>query len=369
MTTSVPFLDLGAQHAEIADEVWAGLQSVFERTAFVGGKEVTSFEEAYARFIGTEHCIGVGNGTDALELAYRAVGVGPGDEVIMPANTFIATAEAASRIGAVPVFVDVDPRYLLMDPAKVEEHVTERTRAIVPVHLFGQMAPLELIQQIADRHGIAVVEDAAQSQGASRHGKMAGSVGLVAGTSFYPGKNLGASGDAGAVTTNDALLAHSVRLLSVHGSEVKYEHKRVGFNSRLDTVHAVQLRAKLDRLEKWNDARRTAAARYQSYMHGTEDVSLPDTMPGNLHVWHLYVIQVNDRDRVVKELSERGIGAGIHYPVPVHLTPAYAPLGQGPGCCPVAEAAANHIVSLPMFPHITPDQQERVCLAMHSILS
>jgi len=365
---SVPFVDLGSQHEEIADEVRVGLDEVFARTAFVGGPAVQAFEDEYARFTGAAHCVGVANGTDALELALRAVGVERGSEVVLPANTFIATAEAVSRIGAVPVLVDVDPDHLLIDPDAVERAITPRTRAVVPVHLFGQMAPVERVEEVCRAQGIPVVEDAAQSQGARRLGRGSGSWGAAAGTSFYPGKNLGAAGDAGAVTTGDAEVAERVRVLGAHGSPTKYVHDVIGMNSRLDTVQAVYLRAKLSRLEKWNDLRRQAADRYADLLSGVAGVTVPGTLAGNEHVWHLYVVQVDDRDRVLAGLGERGIGAGVHYPTPVHLTRAYAGLGRGPGSFPVSERAAGRILSLPMFPHLTATQQEAVAEALVDVV-
>ena len=356
----VPFVDLGAQQAEIADEVRVGLDDVFARTAFIGGDAVRVFEQEYASFVGTEHCVGVANGTDALELALRAAGVHPGGEVILPANTFIATAEAVSRIGAVPVLVDVEEEHLLIDPDAAGDAITERTQAIVPVHLFGQTAPVELLAPLAQAAGVPLVEDAAQSQGALRHGRPAGGLGLVAGTSFYPGKNLGAAGDAGAVTTNDPEIAERVRVLGAHGSPTKYVHDVIGMNSRLDTIQAVVLRAKLARLEKWNHQRREAAERYEQLLGGHPGVRTPRVAEGNEDVWHLYVVRVAERDRVLTALTEAGVGAGIHYPTPLHLTRAYADLGYGPGSFPVAERAATEILSLPMFPHLTAEQQEHV---------
>jgi dTDP-4-amino-4,6-dideoxygalactose transaminase len=353
---NVPFVDLAAQQAEVADEVRLGLDSVFERTAFIGGAEVSDFEREYAAYVGVGHCVGVGNGTDALELALRALGVRRDAEVILPANTFIATAEAVSAVGAVPVLVDVDEEHLLIDPAAVERAITERTRAIIPVHLFGQTAPIE---QLAG-FGVPILEDAAQAQGARRYGRPAASLGQIAATSFYPGKNLGAAGDAGAVMTDDAGLAERVRILSAHGSPSKYVHEVVGRNSRLDAVQAVVLRAKLSRLEKWNELRRQAAERYATMLADVPGVRLPASAPGNEDVWHLYVVRVADRDRVLGELADAGIGAGIHYPTPVHLTEAYADLCLPPGSFPVAERAAGEILSLPMFPHVAADQQEYV---------
>lgn len=364
MKLTVPFVDLGAQQAEVAETVRLGLDSVFERTAFIGGAEVAAFEREFATYVGTGHCVGVANGTDALELALRGLGVGRGDEVIVPANTFIATAEAVSAVGASPVLVDVDEEHLLIDPAAVERAITDRTRAILPVHLFGQTAFVERLD-----FGIPILEDAAQSQGARRHGRPAGSLGRVAATSFYPGKNLGAAGDAGAVVTDDGELAERVRVLSAHGSPVKYVHDVVGRNSRLDTVQAVVLQAKLTRLEKWNQLRREAAERYAGLLADVPGVRVPTSAPGNDDVWHLYVVRLGERDRVLAELDTAGIGAGIHYPTPIHLTAAYGGLGAGPGSFPVAERAASEILSLPMFPHLTLEQQEQVVAALRAAVS
>lgn len=361
---AVPLVDLVAQQADVNAEVMAALAEVFRQAAFIGGPAVAEFETAYAQFLGAGHCVGVANGTDALELALRAAGVEAGDEVILPANTFIATAEAASRIGAVPVLVDVDPDYLLIDSEAVAAAVTTRTRAIVPVHLFGQTAFVERLVPISSACGAVIVEDAAQSQGATRFGRSAGTLGLAAGTSFYPGKNLGAAGDAGAVVTDDDGVAARVRTISSHGSLRKYEHDVVGFNSRLDAVQAVVLRAKLAKLRAWNLQRRAAAERYSSLLADVPGVQVPREAPGNVDVWHLYVVRVPDRDAVLSALQAAGIQAGVHYPVPVHLSGAYAGPGMREGSFPVAEAAAGQILSLPLFPHITEAQQERVVGAL-----
>ncbi len=370
MTTHapIPLVDLKAQQREVQEQVNEGLARIFENTAFIGGAAVSDFEAAYAGFVGAGHCIGVGNGTDALELALRAAGVGPGDEVIIPANTFVATAEAVSLVGATVVPVDVDPQHLLIDPLAAAEAVTERTKAIIPVHLYGQTAFVEELEPIAAACGAVIIEDAAQSQGATRFGRNAGTLGHVAGTSFYPGKNLGAAGDAGAVLTNDPELAERVRLLSAHGSRVKYVHEAVGRNSRLDAVQAVVLSAKLERLAGWNQLRRDAAARYSALLAEVPGVVLPQQAEGNEDVWHLYVIQVEERDRVLAELNEAGIGAGIHYPDPVHLTPAFEHLGYGAGSFPIVEQAAGRILSLPLYPHITAEQQQRVVQALKQVL-
>lgn len=357
---TVPFLDLAAQQAEIFAEVLPVWQHQLASAGFIGGSEVDAFEQEYAEYIGVEHVIGVSNGTDALELAYRAVGIGPGDEIIMPANTFIATAEAASRIGAIPVFVDVDDEYLLIDPNAIDEVITERTKAIVPVHLFGQTAPMDLVSPIAEKHGLAVIEDAAQSQGATSSMGRAGALAQIAATSFYPGKNLGAAGDAGAVMTNDGQVAELIRNVAAHGSSVKYVHDHIGMNARLDAIQATVLRAKLRRLDGWNAARRAVADRYARLLAGVPGVRVPNVRPGNDDVWHLYVVRVEERDRVMADLAAVGIGSGIHYPTPVPLTDAYRELGYRRGQFPIAELAADRILSLPMFPHLTAEQQGAV---------
>ncbi len=351
---TVPFLDLAAMHAEIAAEIRAGFDGVLADGAFVQGPAVAAFEAEFAAFGGASHCVGVGNGTDALELALRAAGVRPGAEVVLPANTFVATAEAVLRAGARPVLADVDPDHLLLDPDRVKEVIGPRTAAIVPVHLYGQLAPMTALTAL----GIPVIEDAAQSHGATQDGRRF--FGTLAATSFYPGKNLGAYGDAGAVLTGSAELARTVRLLGNHGSETKYRHETLGFNSRLDTLQAVVLRAKLGRLADWNERRRAAAARYAALLADLPDVMAPPTAPGNEHVWHLYVVRVPDRDRVLAELRHAGVQAQIHYPVPVHRQPAFHYLGYGPGDFPSTEEAALQILSLPIYPHITFEQQQQV---------
>lgn len=364
----IPLVDLKAQLSEIGDEVRAGWNAVLEKTAFILGPDVAELEKEYAAFCGSKSCIGVANGTDALELAMRAIGLGPGDEAIVPANTFIATALAVARTGATPVLVDVDETHQLIDAEKVRAAITPKTKAIVPVHLFGQCAPMEAIDAVAKERNLVVIEDAAQSQGAERNGKRSGALSIVSGTSFYPGKNLGAFGDAGAVTTSDEGVAKKIRALRNYGSEVKYHHPETGFNSRLDTLQAVVLRAKLKRLDGWNQKRREAAARYESMLADVEGVGLPGTLSGNTHVWHLYVVRVQKRDEVLKKLNAAGIGAGIHYPVPVHLQGAFAHLGKKEGSFPVTEKAAKEILSLPMFPEITAGQQEEVVAALRAAL-
>ena len=361
---SIPLVDLAWQHRAIADEVKVGFDRVIESCAFVLGPDVQAFEEEFAAASGVDHCIGVGNGTDALELACRALEIGVGDEVIVPANTFIASALAVARAGAVPVFVDSDPVTHLLDTAAALDRVGPKTRAIMPVNLFGQIAPFE---QLADA-SVPLIEDAAQSQGARRAGRLSGSFGAVAGTSFFPGKNLGAYGDAGAVVTADPELAQRLRILRQYGSEQKYHHPEQGFNSRLDTLQAVVLRAKLRRLEGWNEDRRSAARRYDELLADLPDVVLPQTLEGNDHVWHLYAIRVPERDRVLAALNAADIGAGIHYPRPIHLQGAFRDLGHARGDFPVAEHAADELLSLPIYPGIRPDQQQHVVSVLASSL-
>ncbi|MGZ8733791.1 MAG: DegT/DnrJ/EryC1/StrS family aminotransferase [Acidimicrobiia bacterium] len=364
----IPLVDLKAQHAAVADEVAAGFASVLERTAFVLGEEVDAFEREFAEFSGAAHCVGVGNGTDAVELALRAYGIGDGSEVVLPANTFIATAEAVVRAGAQPVLVDCDPTYQLIDVDGVAARIDSATAAVVPVHLFGQLAPLEPLRALLGSSGPVIIEDAAQCQGATQDGAGPATVGVAAATSFYPGKNLGAYGDAGAVLTRDADIARRLRSLRNHGSEAKYEHPELGFNARLDTLQAVVLRAKLARLAAGNEARRTAARRYDALLADLDGVTPPATYPGNEHVWHLYVVRVPRRDAVLSALHEVGIGAGVHYPIPVHLQGAFRCLGHQPGDFPEAERAASEILSLPLFPEITPEQQQRVVDALEKAL-
>jgi len=365
---SIAFVDLAAQHAEVAAEVVPSMDLVMQKGTFINGEEVRVFEEAWARYCGLAHTVGVANGTDALELALRAAGVGPGDEVIVPANSFIASAGAVARTGASPRFVDCDPVHLLMDPALTAAVVTARTRAVVPVHLYGQLAPMDEIRAVAEQAGLVVVEDAAQAHGASQGGRRAGSWGVAAAFSFYPGKNLGAYGDAGAVGTSSALVARSVEALRNHGSRTRYEHPTLGFNSRLDTLQAVVLNAKLARLDRWNAARRAAADRYDQMLADVPGVTRPSTGHGNEHVWHLYVVRVPERDRVHAALHAAGVPAGIHYPTPLHLTGAFAHLGHARGDFPVAEGAAHEILSLPMHPHLSEAQQERVVAALAAAL-
>lgn len=366
--TAIPLVDLRASHAAVAEEIQAGFARILANASFVKGADVEAFEAEYAQYTGVAHCVGVANGTDALELALRAIDVPIGSAVVLPANTFVATASAVCRVGARPILADVDTDTLLLDPAACASAIDSDTAAVVPVHLYGQLAPMRQISAIAADQEIAVIEDAAQAHGATQDGFPVASRARLAGVSFYPGKNLGAYGDAGAVLTNSADLARRVRLLGDHGSERRYEHLTLGFNSRLDTLQAVVLRAKLRHLSAWNQAREAAAARYHELLADLDDVVLPRVAPGNRHVWHLYVIRVPRRDHVLASLHESGIHAAIHYPVPVHLHPAFQHLGYAPGDFPVAEQAAGQILSLPLYPQITRAQQERVCAALRRAL-
>jgi dTDP-4-amino-4,6-dideoxygalactose transaminase len=358
--SKIPLVDLQAQFMDVQIEVKAAIARVVENARFILGEDVAAFEDAFAHFSGVRHCVGVANGTDAIELMLRACRIGPGDEVILPTNTFVATALAVVRAGATPVLVDNDPLYYLIDPRQVEAAITRQTRAILAVHLFGQLAPMEVLSDLAKTRGLILLEDAAQAQGALRDGKPPGYWGAAAATSFYPGKNLGAFGDAGAVFTDSGSLAGRVRCLRNYGSEVKYHHPEMGFNSRLDTIQAAVLKAKLPYLAQWNARRREAAQRYDALLDGVRDVVLPRTLVGNEHIWHVYVIRVPNRDSVLRALNSAGIGAGIHYPVPVHLQGAFKHLGHANGDFPVAERAAAEMISLPMFAEITLAQQEEV---------
>jgi len=360
MQASVPFLDLDAQHKPLRNEIQAAIQEVIECNAFAGGPYVTKFEEAFAAFCHTRFSIGVGHGTEALWLPLLALGVGPGDEVITVPNSFMATAEAISFCGAKPVFVDIDPETYTLNPNLLEAAITSRTRAIIPVHLFGQMADMDPIMEIAGRRGLHVIEDACQAHGAEYKGKKAGSIGIAGAFSFYPGKNLGAFGEAGAVVTNDASLSEKVRVLRDHGQEKKYHHSHIGWNARMDGIQGAVLSVKLKYLEKGNASRRRNGRLYDEILGGCREIVLPKVAGYGVPVYHLYAVRVADRDRVLRALGGRGIGCGIHYPIPIHLQKAYQGLNLGPGSFPVAERCAGELLSLPMFPELTPEQIDTV---------
>lgn len=362
---TVPFLDLKAQYAAIREEVAAALQGVLDQAAFAGGPFVEAFEREFAAFCGSADCVGVGSGTEALWLALLGLGIGPGDEVITVPDTFIATAEAISFCGAKPVFVDVDPLTHNMDPSKIEPAISGKTKAIIPVHLFGQTADMDPIMKIARGRGLYVVEDACQAHGAEYKGRKAGSIGDAGAFSFYPGKNLGAYGEAGAVTTNDAALRDRIRMLRDHGQARKYFHGVVGWNARMDGFQGAVLSVKLRHLPRWNEARRTLAKAYIESLESVPGIALPREAPYARHVYHLFPVRVRGRDSLIQALGAKGIFCGIHYPVPVHLQDAYRSLGLKVGSFPVAEAAASEFVSLPMFPELTLEQVRLVCSEIH----
>jgi dTDP-4-amino-4,6-dideoxygalactose transaminase len=351
----VPLVDLSAQYRTIAPEVNAAIDRVVTNASFILGDEVRAFEEAFASHVQADDAVGVASGTAAIELSLRALGIGPGDEVITTAHTFIATAEAVNNVGARPVFADIDPVTYTIDPDHVEALITERTRAILPVHLYGQPADLTALMEIAERRGIHVVEDAAQAHGAEVGGRRCGSIGHLACFSFYPGKNLGAYGDAGAVTSNDADLVARVRRLRDHGRTSKYEHLEIGMAERIDALQAAVLAAKLPHLERWTERRRAAAQRYGELLRDA-DVVTPVETSGVRHVYHLYVVRSDRRDALLEHLQANGIGAGIHYPIPLHRQPAYLDLGYGDVSLPHTETAAAQVLSLPVYPEITEDQ-------------
>ena len=363
----VPFVDLKAQHAAIKTDVETAIMNVIGDTAFVGGKYVDEFEKNFASFCGTKFAVGVSSGTSALQLALLAMGVGPGDEVITAANTFIATAEAISHTGATPVFVDMDPATFNINVADIEKAITAKTKVIIPVHLYGQPADMDAVLEIAGKHNLLVLEDSAQAQGARYKGKRCGSFGHAAAFSFYPAKNLGAYGDAGAIVTNDADYVDSIRLYMNHGRRSAHDHAVIGFNERLDGLQGAVLNAKLATLDEWNAMRRAAAARYDELLGGL-NLETPAAAADVEHIYHLYVIRVKDRDGVRDALGEKGVASGIHYPVPVHLLDAYKDLGKGKGSFPAAEEAADEIVSLPMFPHLSAEQQQYVAQCLEEIV-
>lgn len=356
----VPFLDLRAQARALKDEIFASWQEIYVQAAYVGGPQVRQFEDEFARVCRCEHCIAVSNGTDALVFILKALGLSDGDEVIVPVNTFIATAESVRLAGARVVFVDVRPDTHLIDVAGVAAAISPRTKVIMPVHLYGQPAPMDPILQIAKEKGLYVVEDSAQAHLAEYKGRPTGSMGIAAGFSFYPGKNLGACGEAGAVTTNDPQVAEKVRKLRDHGSTKKYVHDFEGHNGRCDTLQAAALLIKLRHLQEWNAARRQVAEYYRRRLMGT-DIVLPFAAPESLPVWHLFVVQVDRRDEVRQYLQERGVGTGLHYPVPLHRQRAYAHLKLHEGAFPVAEQVCKRLLSLPMFPELTEAQVDYVC--------
>ncbi|MCB0072732.1 MAG: DegT/DnrJ/EryC1/StrS family aminotransferase [Caldilineaceae bacterium] len=364
---TVPLVDLNAQYAAIKDDIDRAMQRVIDGSSFIMGPDVGAFESAFAGYCDSAHCVGVSSGTSALILTLHALGVGAGDEVITSAHTFIATAEAISAVGATPVFVDIDPRTYNIDPDAVAAAITPATRAVIPVHIYGQPADMTRLNAVARQHDLFVIEDAAQSQGATRHGAGIGQGAAVAATRFYPGKNLGAYGDAGAVTTDNAALAETVALLRNHGRRSKYVHERVGYGERLDTLHAAILSAKLAHLDTWTEQRRALAARYSRLLADSELV-LPFVHADAVPAWHLYVVRTPRRDDLLAHLTALGVQAGVHYPVPLHLQPAYAHLGYCAGELPVTEEVADTCLSLPLYPEMTLEQQDYVVHAVRAFV-
>ncbi len=370
MMTKVPFFDLGVQFKSIEEEVKSALDKVFGTQQFIMGREVQALEETIARYCGTRYAVGVASGSDALLLSLMALGIGDGDEVLMPPFTFFATAGSVSRLGAIPVFVDIDPDTYNIDPSKVEEKISPRTKAIIPVHLFGQCADMKPLLKIAKEKKLFLIEDAAQALGAEyrpiaeEEGRRAGQMGALGCFSFYPTKNLGAFGDAGMIVTDDSGLSEKTRLLRAHGSQPKYFHKWIGMNSRLDTIQAAILLVKFKYLEKWTTERQKSAERYQllfqDLLSSVDGIRLPTIQYQNRHIFHQYVIRVRERDRLRKFLTEEGIGTDIYYPLPLHLQECYSFLKYRQGDLPNSEKAAQEVLALPIYPELTEDQQTAV---------
>jgi dTDP-3-amino-3,4,6-trideoxy-alpha-D-glucose transaminase len=366
MSERIPFLDLQALHEELADELQAGFRRVMASGRYLLGVEAEAFEEAFARYCGVGHCVTVGSGLDALHLLLRAAGIGPGDEVLVPAHTFIATWLAVTHAGATPVPVDVRWEDANIDTAGLDAALSPRTRAVIPVHLYGQPAAMNDIRRFAERHRLFVIEDAAQAHGAELDGRRAGALGHAAAFSFYPGKNLGALSDGGAVVTDDGELATRVRMLRNYGAREKYRHELAGTNSRLDEIQCAFLRAKLTHLDAWNTRRRALAAHYTDLLSGIAQLELPVEQEGVTHVWHLYVLRTGARDALRAHLDACGIETSIHYPVPPHRSDAYRALGMRRGAYPVAERLCASVLSLPIGPELSETQIERVADAVHA---
>lgn len=367
--TTIPLLDLKAQYETIKDEMLAAVARVMESQRFILGPEVEGLEREIADYCQAEHCIGVSSGSDALIVSLMALDVGVGDEVITSPYTFFATGGAIARVGARPVFVDIDPHSYNIDPQQIEDRLSPRTKAIIPVHLYGQCADMDAINAIASRHGIPVIEDAAQALGAQYKGRRAGSLGTLGCFSFFPSKNLGGCGDGGAVTTNDAQLAEKVRCLRVHGSKPKYYHRIIGGNFRIDAMQAAVLRVKLKHLDRWTAARQRNAANYDRLFasHGLlGSLVTPPRAVQDRHVFNQYVVRVHDRDQVMAHLKDQGIGCEIYYPVPLHLQDCFADLGYQQGDLPASEAAARQTLALPVYPELKPADQQRVVDAIAS---
>lgn len=364
---NIPLVDLKAQYEGIKPEIDDAIQGILDNAAFIGGQAVRDFESNFAKFCMANYCVGVGNGTDALFLALKALNIGQGDEVIVPANSFIATSEAITAAGGKVVFVDVNEHSYNIDASKIEAKITGKTKAIIPVHLYGQPADMDPINEIIDRHNLKIVEDSAQAHGAEYKGKRTGTLGDIACFSFYPGKNLGAYGDAGAVVTNDKDIADKIRMMANHGRLKKYDHLFEGVSSRLDGIQAAILDVKLSHLEEWTASRREIAANFNDLLSGLEEVVLPKEEPYAKHVYHLYGIRVANRDVVRECLKEKGVSTGIHYPIPLPLLKAYDYLGYSPGDFPVSERLAKEVLSLPMYPELTEEQIEFITNAIREV--
>ena len=357
----VPFLDLKTQSRTLKAEIFPLWEEILDSASFIGGKHVSGLEEEFAKACEVKHCIAVNSGTDALRFIFLTLGLQPGDEVITTPNTFIATTEAISQAGGKTAFVDVDPSTYNMDPTRIQAAITKRTKGIVPVHLYGQMADMDPILDIANKYKLWVVEDACQAHLAEYKGRKAGSMGIAGAFSFYPGKNMGACGEGGAVTTNDADLASRIRMIRDHGQAKKYYHEMEGYNGRCDALQAAALRVKLKKLPEWNESRRENAQRYFERLRDTEGIVLPKINQNCLPVFHLFVIQVEKRDIVQEALGKAGIGTGLHYPIPLHLQKAYEHMGFKPGSFPVTERYAKRLLSLPMYPELSEQQIRFVC--------
>ncbi len=356
----IPYLNLKSQYESIKDEINTAILEVIDSCAFAGGPFVEKFEKEYAKFCGCKYSIGVGSGTDALWLAMLALGIGQGDEIITVPNTFIATIEAISFCGAKPVFVDIDEKYYTMNPELIEKAITLKTKAIIPVHLFGQIADMDPIIKIAEKHGLFVIEDACQAHGAEYKGKKAGSIGGAGCFSFYPGKNLGAYGEAGAVVTNSDELNTKIKILRDHGQSKKYYHEIIGWNARMDGIQGAILSVKLQYLEKWNENRRNNARLYNKYLHDMCELITPKEADNCKHIYHIYAIRTQNRDKLINSLKENKIDCGVHYPLPVHLQQAYSFLRYRMGSMQVAEKCSKEFVSLPMYAELSQNQVEYI---------
>lgn len=362
MSSPIPMLDLSAQNGPLRDDILAAMAAVIDSNAYILGPDVREFERELGAFLEARHAIGCSNGSDALVLALKAIGVGPGDEVITTTFSFFATAGSIARIGAVPVFVDIDPVTYNMDPALVAAKITDKTRAIMPVHLYGQLTPMQPLLDLAREHDLRIVEDAAQAVGSKENGQSAATIGDVGTLSFFPSKNLGAFGDAGAVVTNNDEIAEKVRSLRVHGTgRVRYHYEHVGLNSRMDSIQAAVLRVKLPRLEAWTHGRQRNAAMYDERFAGVEGVGTPKALDGMHHIYNQYTIRVRDRDGLQARLKEQKIGCAVYYPRPLHMQECFAFLGGKEGDCPHAERACAEVLSLPVYGELTETQIDRIC--------